>query len=230
VSCKDEGDRCKIASSRHVAQLIIITIIISTSINNVSELPLFVPTCGSATVDGHHIVYLAVIVLVITAATTSSTIYCVALSQAQAPCRRVSHARCAPVGESDLTEWHKFRGREVDVLRGTPHALIPSRSRTSRTAVHWLGLQPLQRQRQNLVRSPSIRTSLLALTLLLRHRDVWRMGWAGNELKGAGTAEVNKKPWTRSTTCMRQRLSVAVQRGNAACILGILRPVVGGSY
>jgi len=29
---------------------------------------------------------------------------------------------------------------------------------------------------------------------------------------------------------LRQRLSVAVQRGNAACILGTLRPVVGGSY
>jgi len=41
-------------------------------------------------------------------------------------------------------------------------------------------------------------------------------------------AEVNKKP--RSITFLRQRLSVAVQRGNAACILGTLRPVVGGSY
>jgi len=28
---------------------------------------------------------------------------------------------------------------------------------------------------------------------------------------------------------LRQRLSVAVQRENAACILGTLRPVVGGS-
>jgi len=92
---------------------------------------------------------------------TSSTIYCVALSQAQAPWRHVSHTRCAPVGESDLTEWHKFRWREVDVLRGKPHALIHSRSRTSRTAVHWLALQ---RRRQNWV-SPSIRTSLLGSTL-----------------------------------------------------------------
>jgi len=49
-------------------------------------------------------VYLAVVVLVVTAATTSSTIYCVALSQAQAPWRRVSHTRFAPVEESDLTE------------------------------------------------------------------------------------------------------------------------------
>ena len=34
-------------------------------------------------------------------------------------------------------------------------------------------------------------------------------------------AEVSKEP--RSTTFLRQRLSVAVQRGNAACILGTLR-------
>jgi len=41
-------------------------------------------------------------------------------------------------------------------------------------------------------------------------------------------AEVNKEP--RSTMFLRQRLSVAVQRGNAACTLRTLRPVVGGSY
>jgi len=41
-------------------------------------------------------------------------------------------------------------------------------------------------------------------------------------------SEVNKEP--RSTVFLCQRLmSVAVQRGNAACILGTLRPVVGGS-
>jgi len=34
----------------------------------------------------------------------------------------------------------------------------------------------------------------------------------------------------RSTMFLRQRLSVAVQRGNAGCIIGTLRPVVGGSY
>jgi len=45
---------------------------------------------------------------------------------------------------------------------------------------------------------------------------------------GRRMAEVNKEP--RSTMFLRQRLSVAVQRGNAACILGTLRPVVGGSY
>jgi len=82
---------------------------------------------------GNRYRYLAVVVLVVTAATTSSTTYCVALSQAQAPWLRISHTHCAPVEESDLTEWHKFRGSEVDVLRGTPHALIPLRSRTSRT-------------------------------------------------------------------------------------------------
>jgi len=55
------------------------------------------------------------------------------------------------------------------------------------------------------------------------------MGQAGNELsEGARMAETNKKP--RSTTFLRQRLSVAVQRGNAACILETLRPVIGGSY
>jgi len=42
---------------------------------------------------------------------------------------------------------------------------------------------------------------------------------------GCRMAEVIKEP--RSTTFLRQRLSVAVQRGNAACILGTLRPVVG---
>jgi len=41
-------------------------------------------------------------------------------------------------------------------------------------------------------------------------------------------AEVNKEP--RSTMFLRQRLPVAVQRVNAACILGTLRPVVGSSY
>jgi len=41
-------------------------------------------------------------------------------------------------------------------------------------------------------------------------------------------AEVNKEP--RSRMFLRQRLLVAVQRGNAACILGALRPVVGGTY
>jgi len=45
---------------------------------------------------------------------------------------------------------------------------------------------------------------------------------------GRRMAEVNKEP--HSTMFLRQRLSVAVQRGNAACILGTLRPVVGGSY
>jgi len=40
-------------------------------------------------------------------------------------------------------------------------------------------------------------------------------------------AEVNKEPC--STMFLRKRLSVAVS-GNAACILGTLRPVVGGSY
>jgi len=45
---------------------------------------------------------------------------------------------------------------------------------------------------------------------------------------GRRMAEVNKEP--RSTMSLRQRLSIAVQRGNAACILGTLRPVVGGSY
>jgi len=45
---------------------------------------------------------------------------------------------------------------------------------------------------------------------------------------GRRMAEVDKE--LRSTTFLRQRLSVAVQRGNAACILGTLRPVVGGSY
>jgi len=45
---------------------------------------------------------------------------------------------------------------------------------------------------------------------------------------GRRLAEVNKEP--RSTMFLRQRLSVAVQRGNAAFILGTLRPVVGGSY
>jgi len=48
-----------------------------------------------------------------------------------------------------------------------------------------------------------------------------------NEL-GWRMAEVNEEP--HYTTFLRQRLSVAVQRGNAACILGTLRPVVGGSY
>ena len=38
---------------------------------------------------------------------------------------------------------------------------------------------------------------------------------------GRRMAEVNKEP--RSTTFLRQRLSVAVQRGNAVCILGTLR-------
>ena len=38
---------------------------------------------------------------------------------------------------------------------------------------------------------------------------------------GRRMAEVSKDP--RSTTFLRQRLSVAVQRGNAACILGTLR-------
>jgi len=45
---------------------------------------------------------------------------------------------------------------------------------------------------------------------------------------GRRMAEVNKEP--RSTMFLRQRLSIAVQRGKAACILGTLRPVVGGSY
>jgi len=45
---------------------------------------------------------------------------------------------------------------------------------------------------------------------------------------GRRMAEINKEP--RSTMFLRQRLSVAVQRGNAACILGTLRPVVGSSY
>ena len=38
---------------------------------------------------------------------------------------------------------------------------------------------------------------------------------------GRWLAEVSKEP--RSTTFLRQRLSVAVQRGDAACILGSLR-------
>jgi len=70
-------------------------------------LPLFVPTCASAEPRLQltaFTVYLAVVVLVVTAATTSSTIYCVALSQSQALWRRVSHTRCAPMGESDLME------------------------------------------------------------------------------------------------------------------------------
>jgi len=41
---------------------------------------------------------------------------------------------------------------------------------------------------------------------------------------GRRMAEVNKEP--RPTMFLRQRLSVAVQRGNADCI----GPVVGGSY
>jgi len=41
-------------------------------------------------------------------------------------------------------------------------------------------------------------------------------------------AEVNNEP--RSTMFLRQRLSVTVQHGNAARILGTSRPVVGGSY
>jgi len=45
---------------------------------------------------------------------------------------------------------------------------------------------------------------------------------------GRRMAEVNKEP--RSTMFLRQCLSVAVQRANAACILGTLHPVVGGSY
>jgi len=45
---------------------------------------------------------------------------------------------------------------------------------------------------------------------------------------GRRMAEVNKEP--RSTTFLRQRLLVAVQHGNAACILGTLRPVISGSY
>jgi len=45
---------------------------------------------------------------------------------------------------------------------------------------------------------------------------------------GRRMAEVIKEP--RSTMFLRQRLSVAVQRGNAACILGTLHPVVGSSY
>jgi len=45
---------------------------------------------------------------------------------------------------------------------------------------------------------------------------------------GRRMAEVNKEP--HSTMFQRQRRSVAVQRGKAACILGTLRPVVGGSY
>ena len=38
---------------------------------------------------------------------------------------------------------------------------------------------------------------------------------------GRRMAEVSKEP--RSTTFLRQRLSIAVQRGNAVCILGTLR-------
>ena len=38
---------------------------------------------------------------------------------------------------------------------------------------------------------------------------------------GRRMAEVSKEP--RSTTFLRQRLSVAVERGNVACILGTLR-------
>ena len=53
-----------------------------------------------------------------------------------------------------------------------------------------------------------------------RHRNVRRMGRAGTEV-GRRMAEVSKEP--RSTTFLRQRLSVAVQRGNAVCILGTLR-------
>jgi len=45
---------------------------------------------------------------------------------------------------------------------------------------------------------------------------------------GRRMAEVNKEP--RSTTFLRERLSVAVQSGNAACILGTLSSVVGCSY
>jgi len=40
---------------------------------------------------------------------------------------------------------------------------------------------------------------------------------------GRRMTEVNKEP--RSTMLLRQRLSVAVQRGNAACILGTMRPI-----
>jgi len=45
---------------------------------------------------------------------------------------------------------------------------------------------------------------------------------------GRRMAEVNTEP--RSTMFLHQRLSVAVQCGNAACSLGTLRPVVSGSY
>jgi len=41
---------------------------------------------------------------------------------------------------------------------------------------------------------------------------------------------INNNNTLRSTMFLRQRLSVIVQRGNAACILGALRPVVSGSY
>jgi len=81
-------------------------------------------------------------------------------------------------------------------------------------------------------KSPSIRTSLLASTLcpvVIETSGVWgEQAISMVQEFGRRTAEVNKE--SRSTLFLRQRLSVAVQRGNAACILGTLRPVVGGSY
>jgi len=73
-----------------------------------------------------------------------------------------------------MTEWHKFRGREVDVLRWTPHAIFAQSYMQDSSTPTLAGSTASATEK---VRSPSIRTSLLASNFF--HSS---SGWAGNEL------------------------------------------------
>jgi len=66
------------------------------------------------------------------------------------------------------------------------------------------------------------------ITTMYTTRLKQHLRWPQNRRINNNNNNNNKKP--RSTMFLRHRLSIAIQRRNAACLLGTLRPVVGGSY
>ena len=136
---------------------------------------------------------------------------------------RVSHTCCAPVVESDLTEWHRCHGRHMP-----QHLRYMSYVHTSTSSSTLSGSAASVAKLSKNAKCADIIVGVDFVPLVIETSGVWgEHALILVKEVGRRIAEVSKEP--RSTTFLRQRLMVAVQRGNATCILGALHLMVNDS-
>jgi len=142
-----------------------------------------------------------------------TTICAAALLWAQAPWRRVSHTRWAPVGECDLTEW---RGKEVDVFRWTSHVLkrlLSYLHASSTVAGYAASVAELSRN----AKYADVIAGVDSVLIVIETSGVWgEQALILVKDVGRRIAEVSEEP--RCIKFLGQRLSVAIERGYGDCI------------